>query len=46
VTTGNWRVRQRFANGAWVLLERVPDVASVGGVPSAAAPVSGKPTTP
>lgn len=31
-TFGGWRVRQRFANGAWVLLERVPDVASVGGV--------------
>lgn len=29
---GNWRVRQRFANGAWVLLERIPDVASVGGL--------------
>jgi hypothetical protein len=38
-TIGGWRVRQRFANGAWVLLERVPDVASVGGIgPSGAAP--------
>ncbi|MEN6301430.1 MAG: glycosyltransferase family 39 protein [Armatimonadia bacterium] len=30
VTTGQWRVRQRFANGNWILFERVPDVASVG----------------
>lgn len=31
-TFGGWRVRQRFANGAWVLFERVPDIAAVGGI--------------
>ena len=31
---GGWRVRQTFANGRWVLLERVADVASVGTLPS------------
>lgn len=30
LTTGAWRVRQRFANGRWILFERVPDMASVG----------------
>lgn len=37
-TFSGWRVRQRFANGAWVLLERVPDIASVGGVGPQAIP--------
>jgi len=47
-TMGGWRVRQRFANGAWVLLERVPDVASVGGVgPSpTATPAQSAPAAP
>ncbi|MGE5530580.1 MAG: hypothetical protein ACM3VW_00515, partial [Bacteroidota bacterium] len=39
-TLGGWRVRQRFANGAWVLMERVPDVASVGGIGPSAAPAT------
>ena len=38
ITTGQWRVRQRFANGNWILFERVPDVASVGSLTSPAAP--------
>lgn len=34
----NWRVRQRFANGSWLLMERVPELASLGSIqPSAAA---------
>lgn len=33
-----WRVRQIFANGNWVLFERVSDVASVGTLPAAPAP--------
>lgn len=32
---GEWRVRQILANGNWVLLERVSDVASVGSLPAA-----------
>jgi len=30
----NWHVRQVFANGNWVLFERVPDVASTGTLPA------------
>jgi len=30
----SWRVRQTFANGNWVLFERVPDVASTGTLPA------------
>ena len=39
-TFGGWRVRQRLANGAWVLLERVPDIAAVGGVGASPVPAA------
>jgi 4-amino-4-deoxy-L-arabinose transferase-like glycosyltransferase len=32
VVVGGWRVRQRFANGSWILMERIPQGASLGGV--------------
>lgn len=32
VVVSGWRVRQRFANGNWILMERVPQGASLGGV--------------
>jgi hypothetical protein len=32
---GPWRARQIFANGNWILFERVPDVASTGTLPTA-----------
>jgi len=44
VVAGGWRVRQRFANGSWVLFERVatsPPLGSIGGG-EPAAPAAGE----